>query len=84
MLCNHSVPFKCLLQLGIFTFVFKLMNIITPVNFLDWFKLNHELHALKTKSNFNVADNTTTKNLFIPMVKTTESKWSKDQELFTY
>ena len=36
-----------------------------------WFKLNHELHAHKTRANFNIADNTTTKNLFIPMVKTT-------------
>ena len=47
------------------------MNLITPLNFHDWFKLNHELRAHKTRANFNIADNTTTKDLFIPMVRTT-------------
>ena len=58
-------------HLQVAKFVFKSMNLITPLNFYDWFKLNHELHAHKTRANFNIADNTTTKHLFIPMVKTT-------------
>ena len=48
------------------------MNLITPLNFHDWFRLYHELHAHKTRANFNIADNTTTKNVFIPMVRTTK------------
>ena len=58
-------------HLQVAKFVFKSMNLITPLNFHDWFKLNHELHAHKTRANFNIADNTSTKNLFIPMVRTT-------------
>ena len=58
-------------HLQVAKFVFKSINYITPLNFHDWFKLNHELHALKTRANFNIAENTTIKNLFIPMVRTT-------------
>ena len=54
-------------HLQVATFVFKSMNLITPLNFHDWFKLNHELHAHKTRANFNIAHNTTTKYLFIPI-----------------
>ena len=78
-------------HLQVAKFVFKLINYITPLNFHDWFKLNHELHAHKTRANFNIAENTTTKKFIYTYgqnnklwVKTTESKWSKDLELFTY
>ena len=30
-------------HLQVAKFVFKSMNLITPLNFHDWFKLNHEL-----------------------------------------
>ena len=46
------------------------MNLTTPLNFKEWFKLNHERHDHKTRANFNIADNTNTKNLFILMVRT--------------
>ena len=58
-------------HLQVAKFVFKSMNLITSLNYHDWFKLNHELHAHKTRANFNIADNTTTTKLFIPTVRTT-------------
>ena len=77
-------------HLQVAKFVFKSMNLITPLNFQDWFKLNHELHAHKTRANFNIAEyyyrkfiHTSGRNNKL-WVKTTESKWSKDLELFTY
>ena len=58
-------------HLQVAKFVFKSMNLITPLNFRDWFKLNHELHAHKT--NFNIVDNTSTKNY--------SYLWSKQQTM---
>ena len=39
-----------LYHLQVAIFVFKSVNLITPSNFHDWFKLNHELHAHKTRA----------------------------------
>ena len=57
-------------HLQVAKFVFKSMNLTTPLNIKEWFKLNHESHDHKTRANFNIADNTNTKNVFIPMVRT--------------
>ena len=56
-------------HLQVTKFVFKSINYITPQNFHNWFKLNHELHAHTYGQN----------KLW---VKITESKWSKDLELY--
>ena len=52
-------------------FIFKSINKLTPVNFHYWFKFNHEVHDYRTRSNFNVNDNTAVNNLFIPSARTT-------------
>ena len=54
----------------VFTFVFKSLNQTTPLQFHNWFKLNHEKHMHRTGSNFNTTDETIIKNLFIPSART--------------
>ena len=47
-------------------FVFKSLNQTSPLQFHNWFKLNHEKYMHRTRSNFNTTDGTIIKNLFIP------------------
>ena len=51
-------------------FVFKCLNRITPVQFHNWFKLNHLIHGHNTRSNYNVSDGVVINNLFVPSVRT--------------
>ena len=50
--------------------MFKCLNQITPENFHKWFKLNHERHSHRTRSNFNTTDSIAINNLFIPAART--------------
>ena len=52
-------------------FVFKCINLIAPVNFHGWFKLDHVRHTYRTRSKFNINDGNIIKNLFIPYARTT-------------
>ena len=49
------------------TFIFKCINKIAPVNFQNWFKINHERYGY----NININDSKLIKNLFIPYARTT-------------
>ena len=51
--------------------IFKCINKIAPVNFHNWFKINHERHGYSTRSDINVNDDIKIKNIFIPSVRTT-------------
>ena len=51
-------------------FVFKCLNQITPVQFHDWYKLNHQIHGYCTRVNFNVHDGIIINNLFVPSART--------------
>ena len=51
-------------------FVFKCLNQITPVQFHDWYKLNHQIHGYCTRFNFNVNDGIIINNLFVPSART--------------
>ena len=51
-------------------FVFKCLNQITPVQFHDWYKLNHQIHGYCTRVNFNVNDGVIINNLFVPSART--------------
>ena len=53
-------------------FVFKCLNQNTPVQFHNWYKLNHLIHGHLTRSNFNVNDGVVIENLFIPSIHTTK------------
>ena len=52
-------------------FVFKCLNQNTPVQFHNWYKLNHLIHGHLTRSNFNVNDGVVINNLFVPAICTT-------------
>ena len=44
---------------------------MAPVNFHNWFKINHERHGYSTRSNININAGIKINNLFIPSVRTT-------------
>ena len=52
-------------------FIFKCINKIAPVNFQNWFKINHDRYGYNTRSNININDDKLIKNLFIPYARTT-------------
>ena len=52
-------------------FVFKCINKIAPINFQNWFSINHERHGHHTRLNFNITDGNKINNLFIPSARTT-------------
>ena len=51
--------------------IFKCINKTAPVNFHNWFKINHERHGYITRVNINVNDDIKIKYIFIPAVRTT-------------
>ena len=51
-------------------FIFKCINKLAPVNFQNWFVINHERHSYNTRSNININDGNKIKNLFIPSART--------------
>ena len=51
-------------------YIFKCINKIAPINFHNWFKVNHERYGYNTRSNFNINDGKLMKNLFIPYART--------------
>ena len=51
-------------------FVFKNLNQTSPLQFHNWFKLNHEKYMHRTRSNFNTTDGTIIKNMFITSART--------------
>ena len=44
---------------------------MAPINFHNWFKINHERHGYSTRSNININAGIKINNLFIPSVRTT-------------
>ena len=42
---------------------------MAPINFHDWFKINHERHGYNTRSNININAGIKINNLFIPCVR---------------
>ena len=52
-------------------FIFKCINKIAPVNFQNWFKIDHERYGYITRSNIKINDGKLIKNLFIPYARTT-------------
>ena len=60
-------------------FVFKSLNQTSPLQFHNWFKLNHEKYIHRTRSNFNTTDGTIIKNLFIPSVRTANYGFKQKQ-----
>ena len=52
-------------------FVFKCINKIAPINFQNWFSINHERHSHHTRLNFIITDGNKINNLFIPSARTT-------------
>ena len=51
--------------------IFKYINKMAPVNFYNWFKINHERHGYSTRSNININAGIKLNNLFIPSARTT-------------
>ena len=51
--------------------IFKCINKMAPINFHNWFKINHERHGYNTRSNININAGIKINNLFIPSVRTT-------------
>ncbi|MEO2220738.1 MAG: reverse transcriptase family protein, partial [Nitrosopumilus sp.] len=51
-------------------FIFKSLNKLTPINFHQWFKFNHNIHSYQTRSNFNINNNLNSNNLFVKSVRT--------------
>ena len=51
-------------------FIFKSLNHLAPSNFHQWFKLNSEIHEHRTRTDFNISNNTSSHNLFIPSART--------------
>ena len=50
--------------------IFKCINGIAPVNFQNWFKINHERHCYNTRSNINIINvGIKINNLFIPSAR---------------
>ena len=43
----------------------KCLNRTAPQQFHEWFKFNYERHGHRTRSNFNINDGATIKNLFV-------------------
>ena len=52
-------------------FIFKSLNELTPINFQNWFKLTSETHGHRMRSNYNVNDESSIKNLCISSARTT-------------
>ena len=52
-------------------FIFRCINKIAPINFHNWFKVNHERYGYNARSNININDGKLIKNLFIPYPRTT-------------
>ena len=52
---------------------------MAPINFHNWFKINHERHGYSTRSNININAGIKINNLFIPSVRTTNYKTTKEQ-----
>ena len=50
--------------------VFKYLKRVTPEQFHNWYKLNHEIHRHSTRSNFCVNDRVIINNLFITSART--------------
>ena len=44
---------------------------MAPINFHNWFKINHERHGYNTRLNININAGIKIHNLFIPSVRTT-------------
>ena len=44
---------------------------MAPINFHNWFKVNHERHVYSTRMNVNINDGNKIVNLFIPTARTT-------------
>ena len=51
--------------------VFKCLNQTTPEQFLNWYKLNHEIPGYSTRSNINANDGIIINNLLVPSTRTT-------------
>ena len=51
--------------------IFQCINKMAPINFHNWFKINHERHGYSTRSNININAGIKINNLFIPSVRTT-------------
>ena len=51
--------------------IFKCINKMAPVNFHNWFKINHERHGYSTRLNININAGIKINNLFIHSVRTT-------------
>ena len=57
-------------QFQVSKFIFKCINKIAPVNFQNWFSINHERYGYCTSSTINIMDGKKTNNLFIPTART--------------
>ena len=52
-------------------FIFKCINKLAPLNFQNWFNINHTRHGHRTRLNMNIVDGNKVNNLFIPFARTT-------------
>ena len=57
-------------QFQVSKFIFKCINKIAPVNFQNWFSINHERYGYCTRSTINIMDGKKINNLFIPTART--------------
>ena len=62
---------KDIFILQISKFIHKCLNLNIISNFDNWFKLNCVTNNYRTRSNFNLSNNSSTNNIFIPFVRTT-------------
>ena len=57
-------------QFQVSKFIFKCINKIAPVNFQNWFSINHESYCCCTRSTIKIMGGKKTNNLFIPTART--------------
>ena len=67
----NSMKVEEIYKFQVAKFVFKCLNQTTPVQFHNWYKLNHLMHVYHTKSNYNVSNKVVINNLFVPLACTT-------------
>ena len=63
----NSLKVEDIYKYQVAKFVYKCLNRITPEQYHNWFKLNHQLHGHHTRSNFNANDGIIMNNIFVPL-----------------
>ena len=67
----NSMKVEEIYKFQVAKFVFKCLNQTTPVQFHNWYKLNHLLHVHHTRSNYNISNKAVINNL-CPISSTTD------------